>query len=582
MSALLKKVASFRPAQKLRSSVGLLGSGSVSDESQDALLARLGLQPQFKRDFDFLVSFGISFCIISPLTGIGAGLSTAWNNSGPAAAIYGWKLVSLFSLFIGLSMAEIVSGLPSAGGPYFWSSWLGGRHSPFLSWITGWFNLMGQVATTASVAASGMFVLVNILQLLCKITLTQPEQLAVYLGILLVSGAVNSCPSTWLGQSIAFGTFINIAGVIFVVLLLTSVAPWHQPAKFVWATFFGKDMSPNNAPNDVYLFCQGCLMSTFVFLGYDSCGHISEETRGADSSAPYAIVSSIVVSAVVGYVLLLGLLFSIQDPSILTSLDSEAQGYAPGQLMWDVFKARYGRGDFCAIPLSIFFLACVMCTISSLTANSRMIFAFARDNGIPFSSFFRTVSTRMHSPIRSLWLSVAIAFALGLPLLVSTVAFTAVVSIASIGLQVSYGIPILCRLTYSRTSFIRGPFHLGRYSAFIGWTSIVYITLSAVNFSLPPTYPVTLAGFNFTPLAVGLVCGGCILTWWLPKYGARYWYLGPKLAVEHAATERARALKYKSLKSSKSKSKKVPVRSLAECESFDSFDHRRSPALHQT
>ena len=51
--------------------------------------------------------------------------------------MWGWKLVSALSLCIGLSMAENVSGLPSAGGPYFWSSWLGGRHGAFLSWITG-------------------------------------------------------------------------------------------------------------------------------------------------------------------------------------------------------------------------------------------------------------------------------------------------------------------------------------------------------------------------------------------------------------------------------------------------------------
>lgn len=64
-------------------------------------------------------------------------LQLAWNYGGPASALYGWLIVSGASLLVGLSMAEIVSALPSCGGPYFWTSVLAGKHGPLMGWITG-------------------------------------------------------------------------------------------------------------------------------------------------------------------------------------------------------------------------------------------------------------------------------------------------------------------------------------------------------------------------------------------------------------------------------------------------------------
>ena len=70
-----------------------------------------------------------------------------------------------------------------------------------------------------------------------------------------------------------------------------------------------------------------------------------------------------------------------------------------------------------------------------------MIWSFSRDNGIPFSGFFQRIHAGTCTPLRTVWLSVVAAFLLGTPILISTAAFTAVVSISTIGLQISYGLP---------------------------------------------------------------------------------------------------------------------------------------------
>ena len=72
-------------------------------------------------------------------------------------------------------------------------------------------------------------------------------------------------------------------------------------------------------------------------------------------------------------------------------------------------------------------------------------------------------------------LSSVLAFLLGLPLLKSTVAFSAVVSISTIGLYISYAIPIFCRSMYARKNFERGPFHLGRWSTVVGWVAVLWV-----------------------------------------------------------------------------------------------------------
>jgi len=54
------------------------------------------------------------------------------------------------------------------------------------------------------------------------------------------------------------------------------------------------------------------LMSQFTITGFDACAHMSEETVGADKSAPMAIVMAIGVSAVAGFAYILAITFSIQ------------------------------------------------------------------------------------------------------------------------------------------------------------------------------------------------------------------------------------------------------------------------------
>src|SRR4051812_42941530 len=122
---------------------------SVSSPSRDEQrLAELGYKQTLNRSWSGFQNFAISFTIISILAGCFTTYGQAWNNGGPLAITVGWPLISIPILIIGFCMSELVSAYPTAGGIYWWASKLGG---PAWGWFTGWFNLIGLIAVTASV-----------------------------------------------------------------------------------------------------------------------------------------------------------------------------------------------------------------------------------------------------------------------------------------------------------------------------------------------------------------------------------------------------------------------------------------------
>lgn len=134
----------------LDNSVRTLDVDSVRPIDVDsARLLQLGYKQELKRYLSGLSTFAFSFSIISVLTGVTTTYNTGLTFGGPVSMVYGWLIVSFFTLLVGLSMAEICSAYPTSGGLYYWGARLcGNEWGPFASWMTGWFNIVGQEAPT--------------------------------------------------------------------------------------------------------------------------------------------------------------------------------------------------------------------------------------------------------------------------------------------------------------------------------------------------------------------------------------------------------------------------------------------------
>src|SRR6202790_3355336 len=111
-------------------------------------LAELGYKQEVQRGWSGFSNFAISFSIISVLAGCFTTYGQAFKNGGPNAVSIAPALISLLILAVAVSMSELASAMPTAGGIYYWASKLGGAG---WGWFTGWVNLIGLVAVVASV-----------------------------------------------------------------------------------------------------------------------------------------------------------------------------------------------------------------------------------------------------------------------------------------------------------------------------------------------------------------------------------------------------------------------------------------------
>lgn len=245
---------------------------------------------------------------------------------------------------------------------------------------------------------------------------------------------------------------------------------------------------------------------------------MSEETKNASWSAPIGVLMSISCSAVFGFFLIVCLLFSVQnfDKTINSEFSQPVL-----QIMLDCF------GETGATVLFTLIIVCVWhCGLFSMTSNSRMMFSFSRDGALP--KFFRSVDKRWRSPVRTVWLAATLSFLLAVPSLGSAVAFTAATSIATIGLYISYALPILIGVLNPK-GFIHGPFNLRWFSKINAIIACAYVMFITIIFCLPQENPVNSQSLNYTPVCVGIVGAWCIISWfpW-----ARKWFKGPIRQIE--------------------------------------------------
>ncbi|KAK3189382.1 hypothetical protein Dsin_028943 [Dipteronia sinensis] len=106
----------------------------------DTRLKQLGYKQELSRSLSAIANFSVTFSIISILTGLTTMYNTGLTYGGPLTMIWGWPVVGLLTMIVGLSMAEICSAYPTSGGLYFWSAKLcSNSWGPLASWFTGWY-----------------------------------------------------------------------------------------------------------------------------------------------------------------------------------------------------------------------------------------------------------------------------------------------------------------------------------------------------------------------------------------------------------------------------------------------------------
>lgn len=468
-------------------------------------LREFGYVQELARRMNGFSNLAISLSIICILAGGLTSFHLGFCSVGGASIGLGWPLVSLFSLVVAAAMAQVASAFPTAGGLYHWAAILGGRG---WGWLTAWFNIVGLVTVLAAInVGTYQFVAGSFFPDMANHI---PTQLAAVAVVTFSQAFINHLGIRVTTLLTDFsGYFILIVAALLTVVLLASAGQWDLTRLVTFANYSGL---PEDAPvwgrtsSLGWLFALGFLLPAYTITGFDASAHVSEETVGAAINVPRGIVRSVLVSGIAGWIMLAAIVLAIPD------MDA---GAAQGpQVFFATLRALLPSWTVALLCGSIG-IAQYLCGLATVTSASRMVYAFARDGGLPGA--LRRVCPRFRTPDVAIWVVAATAFLFT----VYTPVYSTITAVCTIFLYLSYVLPSALGLAaYGRTWTRMGPWNLGVWYRPLAAASVLGCLGLIVIGMQPPNEK-----------ALWVVCGAIAVLGAAWLFVARHGFAGPPVGI---------------------------------------------------
>ncbi|KXH43476.1 choline transport protein [Colletotrichum salicis] len=496
----------------------------VAQDAQD--LAYLGHDQALSRKFSTMSMLFLAISVLGTWSTFAQGLSSGITSGGPVAILWGLVLVLFCNICVAVSLGELCSSMPTALGQAYWifRLWPSGR---FVSYLCAWINTFGWWTLSASQVA---FMANFILSMKVMFVPDWSEvgvgwiNFLLYLAVTLVVTVANLVACRKDAILPVFNNFVGICFIglffIFSLALLISVGVRpnleFQPASFV----FGRWINQTGWGDGVTWFT-GLLQAAYGLTAFDSAVHLAEEIPAPRKNIPRVIWLSVTLGALTGFIFMVVCLFCIQN--LDTILDPPT-----GLPFMDLVHEAIGLQG-ATVLLSLFIFNGLGQAISIVTTASRLTWGFARDGGMPWSSYFSGVNETWRVPARALWLQGAIIGVVGVLYMFANTVLEAILSVSTIALTISYGMPILTLLLVGRDKLPPGEFKLGRFGPAINWISVIYCAITTVFFFFPSAPNPAPADMNYA-IAVFGVMMVVTLGFWFIK--GQYTYLRTDDAAE--------------------------------------------------
>ncbi len=509
-------------------------AGSREDTiNQDvADLHKLGYAQELYRSMGGFSNFAISFSIISILTGAVILYNYGLALGGPGAVGIGWPLVTVFTLLIAASMAELASAYPTAGGLYYWASRLKNKN---WGWWTAWLNLGGQISIVAGINyAAAFYIGATILGPLFGFDpnaetagLTNAIWLTGLLMLIEIGFNVAGTKIVATMNDISVWWHIGLVIAIAVALFALGSQPTH-PIDFLFTIAPGTDAEGTPWADLVPFgiagaFALSLLQSQWTYTGYDASAHVAEETVQARTASAWGVFLSVAVSAIFGYIVLVALTLKMTEPADVLANSTGGGGVAY------ILEANLGAGlsQLGGLLAAGIAIAMTFCGFSSIASAGRMLFAFSRDDGVPGSRWLKKVSTRFRTPSIAVvtitiasWLLIALIYVLtkalgGDPFFI----IAGVTGVSTVLLYWAYGLVIFLGLRGDQAWRSERTWSLGTWSKPFAVISVIWIIMITPLFLYP---------FGLNPAALATVAGFVILLAVYYLVWARTRFAGPR------------------------------------------------------
>ena len=424
-------------------------------QNDETLLAEIGYKQELQRRFSTFQIFGISYSIMGILPSV-ASIAATGLASGPAGFLWSWLIASVFILSIGISMSELASAIPTSGGLYYWTFYYAPEsYRVPLSFLIGLTNTMALSAGAVSVAYG------NAEEILAAVyiskdgnfDITTGKTYGVFAACIIFQGLATciSSKNVALLQTISS---ISHTGLLILFLIVVPIGTKVNLGGFNDGAFIFSKVQDYSDWTKGWQFCLSMMTAVWTIGAFDSCVHMSEEAKNATYGVPIGIIGSISVCGLLGWIIIIVINACISQ-DIQRVLDT-GSGFPIAQLFYDSLGKKW------AVALMSLMAACQWLMGSSLiTACSRQIWAFARDDGLPFCSIVKVVNKKLKVPMRAVGLSCIIGLLLGCLCLAGSAAANALFTLYVCGCYLAWCTPIFLKLMYGKDKFKPGSFYLG-------------------------------------------------------------------------------------------------------------------------
>jgi len=466
----------------------------MADKSQahdKQVLHKLGYAQELSRRMSGFSNFAISFSIICILAGGISAFPAAFNALGSGGAFMIWLVGGALAMSVAVGMGQIASSFPTAGGLYHWSSHLGGKA---WGWATAWFNLVGLICVVSSVDVLLYTVFFKDLLLGTVLgvdvsTFGYWHQF-VFVAVVLASQAVlNHYYIDITTKLTDLSGYVILGLTVILIITLFAFSPVAIDITRLW-TFknftgdVGGAVVPFRTESVAFAFLLGLSYVCYTITGFDASAHTSEETQDAQVNVPKGMWTAVLWSWIFGLVAVAAYVLTMPNID-----EAGAAGWGSFFYMWGASRMPFALSLFLAVGMV---LVNYVCALAGLTSTSRMMYAFARDGGLPASKALSNVSTVYRTPGAAIWTSAVFA-------LLSTVyaPYYLVLAVAcAVFLYISMVMPIAAGLLAEGGPKWKekGPFNLGGFSKINAVLAVIFGIVLAISGFFPPNEKV----FYFT------------------------------------------------------------------------------------
>jgi amino acid transporter len=239
--------------------------------------------------------------------------------------------------------------------------------------------------------------------------------------VAILSATINIWGPNLLHRIAKFILIWNVGSFIVITIVLLATNDHKQSASFVFSelqndTGFGTGMAA----------IIGILQACFGMCCYDAPSHMTEEMHNASKEAPKAIILAVILGAVTGFAFLLTLCFCIGN---IDQTAKTSTGVPVIQIIYDSTNSKVAT----CILSSMISVIVIVAGLNLLAEGSRAVYAFSRDNGLPFSKFFSKVESKRQVPLNAIILTLAVQLALNSIDFGTTTGFETVIAISTEG-----------------------------------------------------------------------------------------------------------------------------------------------------